>query len=785
MSVPESLPATMVEVPAERKAAVQSKLLKIMDDHSVVAVFVQKVAVAAEGGGGEGEAPEPGQTVEAKYGNSFFEAEVLEVSETTVKVKYKYDSSEAELPRGDLKVPAAAGDSTAGAEEKNELEPGVAVEAKYGSSFFAAEILEVKKDTVKVRYDYDKSETEIPRSSVKIKGGAGALSAGQAVEAKFGNSFFEAEVVECGSETVKVKYKYDGSEADLPVADVKAKVAPPPIETELLRIFGEDRSRAVAAMEVYKTSVGVNSGLEASTVFAGKESDPLSVAGVSFVELTAPARVIGYKGAVKQKIERATSARIEVVGDKLAQQFALVAGLAEERSAAVPVIEMVQTAVSTGTMDLPDVLLPSISRVLMPEASKFTAMGKARATMNQLEEEMGVISFWATTVVPEASDPSAYLEDAPIEQGNSVEAKFGNSFFDAEVMQVVDDDTFIVKYAYDSSEAELGRAEIRRKLEGEALAAQQRRQRLAELATLAVVGPPAARRNAEVRVMAIVEAEAPGTFVPPGGGEAQVPLAPEDAAAVAEEVRQLEEKKRQEEQAWHEDKWEKKWDEGNKWEDDKKREQDSKWEQAKGWGEEKKWGGDDKKWDSGDKWGGDDKKWSSDDKWSGNDTKWGEDKKWGGDDKWGQWPDDKGAKRGWEGGAGDGKRQRTEQLPPQQASAAGSFAAPQPGQQPQMQEPSLQQPQIPPQFQIQQFQQTAVDPRLRLQQCALQGIVPTDIESWAQVQELIFQGHPPLPPGWIRVWSRSQDREYYVRTVDLYSVFDIGSVLASVSQLPG
>ena len=39
---------------------------------------------------------------------------------------------------------------------------------------------------------------------------------------------------------------------------------------------------------------------------------------------------------------------------------------------------------------------------------------------------------------------------------------------------------------------------------------------------------------------------------------------------------------------------------------------------------------------------------------------------------------------------------------------------------------------------------------------------PETVEAWAQQQDVYFGHHPPLPAGWIRIWPRSQDVNYYL-----------------------
>ncbi|CAE7489569.1 unnamed protein product [Symbiodinium sp. CCMP2456] len=50
---------------------------------------------------------------------------------------------------------------------------------------------------------------------------------------------------------------------------------------------------------------------------------------------------------------------------------------------------------------------------------------------------------------------------------------------------------------------------------------------------------------------------------------------------------------------------------------------------------------------------------------------------------------------------------------------------------------------------------------------------PKDNQTWQSLQERVFWGHPPLPRGWIRIWSRKQDKEYYLRVTDGKTTFNI------------
>merc|ERR1712216_761772 len=53
---------------------------------------------------------------------------------------------------------------------------------------------------------------------------------------------------------------------------------------------------------------------------------------------------------------------------------------------------------------------------------------------------------------------------------------------------------------------------------------------------------------------------------------------------------------------------------------------------------------------------------------------------------------------------------------------------------------------------------------------------PASITEWGKLQRKIWAGHPPLANGWIRVWSKSKDSEYYLRLRDMKTTFMIDEV---------
>eukprot|EP00927_Polykrikos_kofoidii_P057702 TRINITY_DN5188_c0_g2_i1.p1 TRINITY_DN5188_c0_g2~~TRINITY_DN5188_c0_g2_i1.p1 ORF type:complete len:1559 (+),score=417.71 TRINITY_DN5188_c0_g2_i1:75-4751(+) len=68
------------------------------------------------------------------------------------------------------------------------------------------------------------------------------------------------------------------------------------------------------------------------------------------------------------------------------------------------------------------------------------------------------------------------------------------------------------------------------------------------------------------------------------------------------------------------------------------------------------------------------------------------------------------------------------------------------------------------------YQGAPVDSRTKLRDLAQW---PEDTKVWESLQDVIWAGHQKLKPGWIRVWSRSKDCEYYYRLSDGKTSFSL------------
>lgn len=53
-------------------------------------------------------------------------------------------------------------------------------------------------------------------------------------------------------------------------------------------------------------------------------------------------------------------------------------------------------------------------------------------------------------------------------------------------------------------------------------------------------------------------------------------------------------------------------------------------------------------------------------------------------------------------------------------------------------------------------------------QSVLRGMEwPADLNAWKACQDVVFKGHTTLPQGWVRCWSRSQNKVFYASTTDV------------------
>ena len=199
----EGLGTCILEVPGQvEKKAISgkdgAKLLDLCDTSDVLAVFTWAKEVQPDT---EPLSVKVGDVLEGKYGDSYFEVEVIDAPEGgDVKVKWAFDGSESELPVSDLQKKAGA--------ESPEIKAGDKVEAKYGDKWYEAEVIS-NDSKIKVKWGFDGSEADLEATDVQRKADAEAsgeaeaeaftevvvadLKEGDKVQAKYGDSFHDAE----------------------------------------------------------------------------------------------------------------------------------------------------------------------------------------------------------------------------------------------------------------------------------------------------------------------------------------------------------------------------------------------------------------------------------------------------------------------------------------------------------------------------------------------------------------------------------------------------------------
>eukprot|EP00438_Fugacium_kawagutii_P018379 Skav208998 [mRNA] locus=scaffold2686:185672:191436:- [translate_table: standard] len=243
----EGLGLFVLEVPGavEKKAIAGkdgAKLLELCDASDVLAAFTWANESHSES---EPVHPKVGDILEGKYGDSYFEVEVIDAPEGgDVKVKWAFDGSESELPVTDLKQKAGGA----------EIKAGDTVEAKYGDSWHDAEVISVEEDgKVKIKWGFDSSEADLDAADVRGKAEAAEASGDtehvEVVQAdlKEGDKVIQPQT---DDGNVKIKWGFDDSEAEVTCKDLRAKGGPPPPPPAKLLVLGKGRPRMALEVRV-------------------------------------------------------------------------------------------------------------------------------------------------------------------------------------------------------------------------------------------------------------------------------------------------------------------------------------------------------------------------------------------------------------------------------------------------------------------------------------------------------------------------------------------------------
>jgi len=390
-------------------------------------------------------------------------------------------------------------------------------EGKFGNSWFEVTVLEMEEETIKVKWKFDDSEAQVAKDEVRglPKPKKVTFTEGQEAEANYGGSKWEpCTIVEVSDTTIKVKWAYDSSEEEKPPEEVRAKekvVVP----TCRLVLYGEAFRRMQLEVKVL-TAVDkkVPGFIDEHRPKTSEESDNES--GYALVahgfDVNNKGRLIGKLGVVRKKIEAICGGKVEYVG-----AFAYIVGKKPERNATKALIDVLGPSTSRMKDALEDELSDDLkaicSRLAVPQTAKDTVAGPK--IFKDLEDATGTMLFW----LPPGEEPPhlEILEELVV--GMKVEGKFGRyGWNEASVLEVLpadeeNDFTRVkVKWAYDDSEEEVLRSALRPHLEGEEAAERKKLDDLALSSPLAILGPEKPRKEMQLKLMGVIEEACPGTF---------------------------------------------------------------------------------------------------------------------------------------------------------------------------------------------------------------------------------------------------------------------------------
>mmetsp|Transcript_10619 Transcript_10619/g.29409 ORF Transcript_10619/g.29409 Transcript_10619/m.29409 type:complete len:981 (-) Transcript_10619:39-2981(-) len=347
----------------------------------------------------------------------------------------------------------------------------------------------------------DMSVVELPRSSVQS-----TLEILSTLMQEFGVFAAVAEVEACGvmltrsfrllaSQLGEVMCSRDPWSGETGAATAASK----PDGTACLLLYGQGPARLAAQMKVLALVGSMWPGC-----FSALES------AVDQWTVTT-ARVRPRKGeddtCLAQRVARAaasTTASVELVGRHL------IFGCGEEqRWSTLSLLELSRVASESGEVDrVPEELEAMCTRLRVPEVAGQFVSNRVVA----IGQETGTSSFW---VVGEAEQDAEESDDddQTFTEGMVVQAKFQDEWHDAKVIEVdLEREKVRVEWTFDGSSSLLSTCKVRQQLTEEVLLNQQKRRWLRASWTLALLGPLRSRIVAALRVMGLVEKSCHGLW---------------------------------------------------------------------------------------------------------------------------------------------------------------------------------------------------------------------------------------------------------------------------------
>ncbi|CAE7795960.1 yjiA [Symbiodinium sp. CCMP2592] len=372
------------------------------------------------------------------------------------------------------------------AQEVVEFSAGDKVEAKYGSSFYDAEVLSMSMEDGKVKlkwlkWSHDGSQAELDASEVKLKPDSqekeaappAELKEGDKVEATYGDSFHDAEVSmrERAGRLKAAALKKAAEDGSLENTLSHSQEAPelPPMSKELEDITD---SQEVAHMKTeeedldnlrLKTRAALFRAAEDGSLqeVLGSKAPELPPIAKELEDITDSQEVAHMKTEeedldnLRLKTQAALFRAAEDNEKKLTQKIQEHSGEKEElyakkvsmrERAAALMKKVAQQRAAEVKEELPPLLHSKVPAAV----SKKPISGKDGAKLLELQKA--------------AQDAQEVVE---FSAGDKVEAKYGSSFYDAEVLSMSMEDGKVklkwLKWSHDGSEAELDASEVKLK----------------------------------------------------------------------------------------------------------------------------------------------------------------------------------------------------------------------------------------------------------------------------------------------------------------------------------
>jgi hypothetical protein len=221
------------------------------------------------------------------------------------------------------------------------------------------------------------------------------------------------------------------------------------------------------------------------------------------------AKLVGKGGSTRQRINRSCGTYTEFLGG-----HAWTVGTLEERQRTAAVLEALQTSENSEIKEVPKALEDACTRIEIPADAERLLIGQKRMTLNELEDECGVLTFWVPSVAS-TSDESKDKEKPALklEKGMLLEGRYEGKarWFEVKVLEVTEKDNepaAKVQWTYDDEEntSVLKASEMREPGSKDAdKPAEPPR-------TLGVFGQEHLRTDAKLRCMALVVTKCPDAY---------------------------------------------------------------------------------------------------------------------------------------------------------------------------------------------------------------------------------------------------------------------------------